>query len=316
MTRHPVRLLLLLVLAASLAACGSLPPLRTEGGGTRVVPEAKPTYPSGPANPLEQDRPPPPGEIPPNVANTPDAVPVPLPRSASGNAQTYEVLGKTYEVMDDAHGFHQRGYASWYGQKFHGHKTASGERYNMFAMTAAHKTLPLPTFVRVTNLANHKTAIVKVNDRGPFHSKRIIDLSYAAAAKLGIIGHGTSMVQIDTVEPASDTAPAPPPPPAATATASMTSPQVPAAKIPVPDARLLPGGGYLQVAAYLDPINARAMSEQLQNQGVAAVSIHTRDGDQPPVHRVLVGPFLNESAAHDVREQLSAQGLKTIWIGN
>ena len=109
-------------------------------------------------------------------------------RSRYGNPASYVVFGKTYHVMDDARarGFEQRGLASWYGTKFHGRRTSSGEPYDMYAMTAAHKELPLPTYVEVENLVNGRTVIVRVNDRGPFHEGRIIDLSYAAALKLGV----------------------------------------------------------------------------------------------------------------------------------
>ncbi|WP_137167123.1 septal ring lytic transglycosylase RlpA family protein [Salinimonas lutimaris] len=115
------------------------------------------------------------------------------------NSRAYEVLGKRYYPMQTGKGFTQEGFASWYGQKFHGHLTSNGETYNMFAMTAAHKTLPLPSFVRVTNLANGRSAVVRVNDRGPFHSDRIIDLSYAAAIRLGYQKHGTAKVRLEVI---------------------------------------------------------------------------------------------------------------------
>ena len=110
-----------------------------------------------------------------------DAVPRPEPRSKYGNGPVYEVLGKRYTVMPSAHGYRERGVASWYGKKFHGNLTSSRETYDMYAMTAAHKTLPLPTYVRVRNLRNDKSIVVRVNDRGPFVHNRIIDLSYSAA---------------------------------------------------------------------------------------------------------------------------------------
>lgn len=115
------------------------------------------------------------------------------------NLRQYEVLGKTYTPLKTGKGFVQEGYASWYGQKFHGHLTSIGDTYDMFAMTAAHKTLPLPSYVKVTNQDNGKTAIVRVNDRGPFHSNRIIDLSYAAAKKLGFHQHGTTKVKLEVI---------------------------------------------------------------------------------------------------------------------
>lgn len=115
------------------------------------------------------------------------------------NSRPYEVLGKRYFPLQTGKGFEQVGLASWYGQKFHGHLTSNGETYDMFAMTAAHKTLPLPSFVRVTNLSNNKSVIVRVNDRGPFHSNRIIDLSYAAAKKLDYQQHGTAKVKLEVI---------------------------------------------------------------------------------------------------------------------
>ena len=121
-----------------------------------------------------------------NVTKIPNAVPRVEARSKYGNPPSYEVYGKRYHVMQTAKGYHQTGIASWYGMKFQGKRTSSGEPYDLAGMTAAHKSLPLPTYVRVTNLENHKTIIIKVNDRGPFHVNRVIDLTYAGAKKLGI----------------------------------------------------------------------------------------------------------------------------------
>lgn len=127
-----------------------------------------------------------------------DVVPAYEPYRSLNN-RPYEILGKRYYPMTTGKGYEASGGASWYGQKFHGHLTSNGETYNMFAMTAAHKTLPLPSFVKVTNLQNDKTAIVRVNDRGPFHSNRIIDLSYAAAKKLGFHKQGTTEVKLEVI---------------------------------------------------------------------------------------------------------------------
>ena len=142
----------------------------------------------------------PPEDIPVDLSTVPDAVPVPLPRSETGN-NPYEALGKTWYPLRDARGYRERGVASWYGSKFQGRRTSSGEPYDMFAMTAAHPVLPLPTFVRVTNLDNGKSVVVKVNDRGPFLHGRIIDLSYAAAWKLGISATGTGRVEVEALQP-------------------------------------------------------------------------------------------------------------------
>ncbi len=131
----------------------------------------------------------------------PDAVPRVEPRSRSGNMASYTVRGRRYFTKDDSAGHVERGIASWYGPGFHGRKTSNGEPYDMNAMTAAHKTLPLPTYARVTNLQNGKTAVVRINDRGPFHGPRVIDLSRAAATKLGVIGTGTAEVEVRALDP-------------------------------------------------------------------------------------------------------------------
>lgn len=137
----------------------------------------------------------------PDLASIKDPVPIHEPLSNYGNMSKYKVFNKTYKVLKSSDGFKQRGYASWYGTKFHGFRTSSGETYDMYAMTAAHKTLPLPTYAKVTNLSNRRSIIVKVNDRGPFHGDRIIDLSYVAASKLGIIGDGVAKVEVVAVTP-------------------------------------------------------------------------------------------------------------------
>jgi rare lipoprotein A len=156
--------------------------------------------------PSQQDGPP--KRIPKNIHKTPDAVPKVEPLSRHGNRygksnfhNSYVAHKKRHHVMKTSKGYKARGVASWYGTRFHGRKTANGEHYNMFSMTAAHKTLPLPTYVKVINLKNHKSVIVRVNDRGPFSDNRIIDLSYAAATKLGILGHGTAHVEVVSVDP-------------------------------------------------------------------------------------------------------------------
>lgn len=140
-------------------------------------------------------------EVPPGLAELPDPEPRWEPRSRSGNRSPYEVFGETYHLLPTASGYEAEGLASWYGSKFHGRATASGEPYDMFELTAAHRSLPLPTYVRVTNLDNQRTTIVKVNDRGPFHPDRLIDLSYGAAVKLGFAMRGTAPVRVEVIEP-------------------------------------------------------------------------------------------------------------------
>ncbi len=135
------------------------------------------------------------------LARLPDPVVKKEPKSRGGNRTVYTVLGKRYQVMESATGYRQRGTASWYGMKFHGRPTANGERFDIYKLTAAHRHLPIPTYVRVTNLSNRRTTIVRVNDRGPFHEDRIIDLSYAAAVKLGFHNAGTAKVRVEVIDP-------------------------------------------------------------------------------------------------------------------
>ena len=137
-----------------------------------------------------------------DAEDIPDAVP-PASEAPSryGNAAEYEVFGRTYRVMESSEGYDEEGEASWYGEQFHGRPTSSRETFDMYAMTAAHKTLPLPTYVEVENLDNGRTAVLRVNDRGPFHEGRIIDLSYAAALKLGVVAAGVVRVRVRSVGP-------------------------------------------------------------------------------------------------------------------
>ena len=142
---------------------------------------------------------PPPKDI--DVSVVPDAVPKVEPILRAGNKNPYTVFGKTYHLLPTSNGYRERGIASWYGNKFHGRKTSNGEIYDMYAMTAAHKTLPIPCYVKVTNLENGRSVIVRVNDRGPFHGDRIIDLSYAAAKKLDYSIQGTANVEVVAINP-------------------------------------------------------------------------------------------------------------------
>ncbi|MFW6092998.1 MAG: septal ring lytic transglycosylase RlpA family protein [Pseudomonadota bacterium] len=142
----------------------------------------------------------PPVQVPDGLTTLPDPVPRDEPRSRRGNPPTYTVAGRTYQVMESAGGYEATGTASWYGRKFHGRLTSSGEPFDMFRLTAAHRSLPIPTYVRVTNLGNDRSTIVRVNDRGPFHDDRVIDLSYAAAVKLGFVDRGTARVRVEAVE--------------------------------------------------------------------------------------------------------------------
>jgi rare lipoprotein A len=135
------------------------------------------------------------------IDRTEKVIPKVEPKSKYGNPKSYVVFGQRYHTLSTASGYVEQGIASWYGTKFHGRRTSSGETYDMYAMTAAHKTLPLPTYARVTNKKNGRSIIVRINDRGPFHENRIIDLSYAAATKLGIVTTGTGLVEVIAIDP-------------------------------------------------------------------------------------------------------------------
>jgi rare lipoprotein A len=172
--------------------------------------------------------------VPPAAASVPDAIPRPEPRARYGNPPFYDVFGKRYYVLSSSVGYWERGVASWYGPGFHKERTSTGESYDMYGMTAAHKTLPLPAYVRVTNLQNGRSVVVRVNDRGPFVGNRIIDLSYTAAAKLDMLRNGTAMVEVRAIDPS-----APPVVTASTIPAVSTSPTASATPAAAPAAAAL-----------------------------------------------------------------------------
>lgn len=203
------------------------------------------------------------------------------PRSKYGNPPFYEVFGERYYVMESSKGFSQQGVASWYGTKFHGKRTSSGEPYDMYAMTAAHKTLPLPTFVRVTNLENGREVVVKVNDRGPFVDRRVIDLSYAAATRLDMTRKGTARVRLEALS-------ADAPELAGTAVPPPVLQEEPPAMAASGQARM-----YVQVGAYSDPDNASRVQRELNARGFASVIRNGRDQGRT-IYRVRVGPLADD----------------------
>lgn len=211
----------------------------------------------------------------PTAAELVDPVPRSEPFSRQGN-RAYTLFGQQYSIIEQVQGYSEQGIASWYGRKFHGHLTSNGEYFDMFNMTAAHKSLPLPIYVKVTNLDNGREAIVRVNDRGPFHEGRIIDLSYAAAYKLGVTETGTANVRIDVVTPPlKDLALAPVP---HTQSASGQPPQEQL---------------FVQIAATANKDNAHALSRRLHEIYALNATLVERQG----LHRILVGPFSELEAA-------------------
>lgn len=262
------------VIASSLAACFSTPPQPV-----RVVPDIVP---------------PPPLTVPaPN--GVPDAVPHLEPRARNGNPPFYDVFGKRYYVLSSSSGYWERGVASWYGPGFHKERTSTGEPYDMYAMTAAHKTLPLPAYLRVTNLQNGRSVVVRVNDRGPFVGNRIIDLSYTAAAKLDMLRNGTAMVELRAIDPAAPLAApltivpaaeaaAPAPGAASTAPASAVSTAAPAAAATVPPAL------FVQAGAFSDPANAERLAERLRGGSYGKVFVRDDQIAGRRMYRVRIGP--------------------------
>lgn len=207
-----------------------------------------------------------------------DAVPKPEARARYGNHSPYTVLGKTYTVMDSAAGYRERGIASWYGTKFHGRKTSSGEPYDMHAATAAHKRLPLPTYAEVTNLDNGRKVVVKVNDRGPFHDDRIIDLSYAAAIKIGMADAGTARVEVRAItfdEPVRHT---------------FTGE--------------LDDEAWLQAGAFSRKRSAKDLEDALEDAGLDDVKVDKSGG----LYKVLLGPF-------DQAAELNAAANRIVELG-
>ena len=237
-----------------------------------------------------------------DVSDIPNAVPKHEPLSRYGNPASYVVYGKRYHTLSSSSGYRETGMASWYGTKFHGKRTSSGEPYDLYGMTAAHKTLPLPTYVEVTNLKNDRSVIVKVNDRGPFHDDRLIDLSYTAAVKLDIVRFGTGEVEVRAIEVGTpvvttDTAPN---------TTQAAAAPVAAQPVSYPEGTVM----YLQVGAFSSQENAERLQEKIRaRQDIKAVRIVEAPGDNGTFYKVQVGP-LSGSAEID---QASAS-LKSIGI--
>jgi len=295
---------LLAALCGLLAACGTPAP---RPAGERAEPPAT----AAPATPppaagsakrgggyYQDDGP---GDNPPpDLAAVPDAVPRSEPPHRFAN-KPYSVFGRDYVPLPAGSRYRARGVASWYGRKFHGQKTSSGEVYDMYAMTAAHPTLPIPSYVRVSNPANGKSVVVRVNDRGPFHAGRLIDLSYTAAWKLGYIGNGSTTVEVESIEPGR--------PVLAAAAADedalnrLATEPPPSAMPELRDAR----GHYLQLGAFGSRDNAEALRSRLAGQLDAAAD---RLGDKLVVqasgklYRLQLGPWADAGEARRIAERI------------
>lgn len=216
-----------------------------------------------------------------SAAEVVDAVPRPDPILSAGNASPYKVNGVTYNIIENHRGYREQGIASWYGAKFNGHETSNGEIYDLYQASAAHKTLPIPSYARVTNLDNGKSVVVRVNDRGPFHSERLIDLSYAAAVKLGYMERGTARVEVEVID-----------------------------VVGVDDRRGSISGDYryLQLGAFGAQSSALRLQGELQALLAAPVFISEVDAGGNVLYRVRVGPVQDRQQLLAVQEQLQDGG--------
>jgi rare lipoprotein A len=236
-----------------------------------------------------------------DVSQIREVIPVPLNRTMAGNRSPYTVNGRSYRVMQTEEGFQQTGLASWYGEKFHGHQTSNGEIFDMYQVSAAHTGLPIPSFVRVTNLENQRSIVVRVNDRGPFHNDRVIDLSYAAAYKLGFSNQGTALVHIEAIVPSQNVILA-----ANTATNPATTVTASAAA----------GDRYLQAGAFSDLRAAQRLSDRLRDltsRPVFIRSIQAADTSQQ-LHRVRVGPISDPSEIERISDLMQSANLGQPYV--
>ena len=261
-----------ILLAAGLtvlaAACGSIPAQR----GAAPVTDGPPNYPV-------------------DLATVADAMPQLEPLSRYGNPDSYVVEDHRYDVLTSSAGYVERGIASWYGTKFHGRRTSSGETYDMYAMTAAHRTLPIPTYAQVTNLLNGRRVVVKINDRGPFRDNRLIDLSFAAASKLGITDDGTGIVEVRAIDPA---------------TSAATQ-----AQVELPDISPSKPGLYLQLGAFSQAENAARLRDRLDGRVPGVIRVVRTESGQQPLFRVRIGPLEDVEEADRVSRDLVVMGFDT-----
>jgi rare lipoprotein A len=261
-----------------LLACSSQPTLQTSG--PRDAPAELPTKPRS-IYTADKDGAP---LIEVDVSQIPDAVPKPELVTQAGNKTPYSVLGKTYHVNFNTKGYKETGIGSWYGTKFHDFNTSNGELYDMLAMTGAHKTLAIPTYVRVQNLENGRSVVVRINDRGPFHDGRVIDLSYAAAKKLGYHRKGTARVSLEVLAPTTTALPTP----------------------------LAPGTKYFQVGAFKQEATALAVKQLLKT--TLGEKIYIKSDMSLSLYKVLVGPISLQNEMLSIKEILAKSGYSNAYL--
>jgi rare lipoprotein A len=297
------------LLTLALTACGT-PPVTPSPAPKPVAKSSQPPTPTskrGGAYYLDDG----PGDNPPpNLDRLPDAVPrVETLRPASN--RPYEVMGKTYTPLTTLQPYRQKGVASWYGRRYHGKATSSGEIYDMYAMTAAHPTLPIPSYARVTNLETRRTVVVRVNDRGPFLHNRVIDLSYAAAHRVGTLADGSGQVEVELIIPGREPAAAGYPAPDAIAEAPR--PAVPPAAQSAVLKEVNAGQGvFLQLGAFSARDNAEGFLTRVKNQAgdtPGAIDVFLLNG----LYRVQSGPYTSDAAAREAAARMAARlGIKVV----
>ncbi|MGK2913758.1 MAG: septal ring lytic transglycosylase RlpA family protein [Porticoccaceae bacterium] len=248
---------------------------------------------------------PPGGDV--DVSRIPDAVPKYEPITRAGNKNPYEILGKTYRLLPSSRGYREVGIASWYGSKFHGQNTANGEPYSMYTMNAAHTRLPIPSYARVTNLENGRSVIVRVNDRGPFHDNRVIDLSYVAAKKLGYAEKGTARVEVVAIDPADYQR------------NSVEAPRLSSASVLTkpPLAGTPDGGGdtFLQVGSFASAASAKSLQRRLTKVTDYPVVVRSAEQDHRSLFRVVIGPVAENNQLDRLRLHLRrGEGLNSIVV--
>ncbi|ADZ90745.1 septal ring lytic transglycosylase RlpA family protein [Marinomonas mediterranea] len=290
------RLLILIVIGLSLNGCMSTKHIN--GGGSSSADLDKAT--GGGRYTILQDHGPS-SDV--KVDHLPDLVPKWEPKSRGGNKSPYVVWGKQYYVMSSAEGYSAQGTASWYGKKFHGHKTSNGETYDMYAFSAAHKSLPLPTYLKVTNIDNGRSVIVRVNDRGPFHGDRLIDLSYAAAVRLDYHKKGLARVKVEAITPK----------PGQTLTVKTNSNAVAKTPVVVPKApqpssvKVTSSFTHLQLGAFSSQDSAESLKNKLIEQFDTQIIVQVISSDSG-LYKVLVGPYNSPAMLAEWQTKLEDAG--------
>lgn len=266
--QRPTVLLTILLTGVLLGACSTAPKIEKDGAGKRI-----------------------------DTSVIPNAKPKSEPITNAGNKSPYQVFGKTYRVLPSSKGYRATGIASWYGTKFDGRLTSNGEVYNMYGMTAAHKSLPIPSYARVTNVENGKSVVVRINDRGPFHGARLIDLSYVAAMKLGYADKGTAKVLIEVID--TEVHPQTIANPPLIAQVADSAPIKPNPK-PTPSSTAVSSGNYLQVGAFSDVASANKLKGKIRSLTSKPISVRNQNN----LFKLWIGPIANNLELQNIKAML------------